>query len=128
MRVPAEWRGVRLDAAGASSLRVHATTAAAGELALVAVDHDGSPVLSVDAVRPRALDARAVGAARAGHDSLFRVEWTPVEAASNGGMRNPAVIGDLDIEGDRVDRLADLDGAAPDVVFATAPPSASAPH
>ncbi|MFF0968774.1 type I polyketide synthase [Streptomyces sp. NPDC003703] len=77
-RVPFAWSSVALHAWGASALRVRLTPSADGDgMALEVADAQGAPVLSVGS-----LVLREVAASRpAGGDSLFRVEWTPLDGA-----------------------------------------------
>ncbi|MFJ1707692.1 type I polyketide synthase, partial [Kitasatospora sp. NPDC088346] len=85
-RLPFSWTGVRLYASGATSLRVRLAYDATGSVSVEAADPEGRPVASVDSlvIRPVALDAlRAAGAGRG--DSLFRLEWQPVDPVAAGG-------------------------------------------
>ncbi|MFF7125260.1 SDR family NAD(P)-dependent oxidoreductase, partial [Streptomyces sp. NPDC008240] len=79
--VPFSWSGVSLHAPGASAVRARLSRSGAGGLSLALVDPAGAPVASVESlvVRPISADqlTRAHGAA---HDSLFRLDWTPVQA------------------------------------------------
>ncbi|MFJ1709099.1 type I polyketide synthase, partial [Kitasatospora sp. NPDC088346] len=85
--LPFSWHGVTLHAAGATALRLRATPAGRGEVALELADAAGQPVLSVRALALREISAEQLDAARAPRtDSLFRVEWAtlPVSAATTG--------------------------------------------
>ncbi|GAA3846342.1 hypothetical protein GCM10022243_10650 [Saccharothrix violaceirubra] len=76
-RLPFAYRGVRLHATGARSLRVRLTLTAADELALHAVDPSGAPVVSVDALRSRLITEDRLAAARStDQDALFELTWT----------------------------------------------------
>ncbi len=62
--MPAEWRGMTLDAAGANALRVRVVPSGDG-IALAAVDATGMPVLSVETLVREPLDRAALAAAAA---------------------------------------------------------------
>jgi acyl transferase domain-containing protein/NAD(P)-dependent dehydrogenase (short-subunit alcohol dehydrogenase family)/acyl carrier protein len=140
--LPFAWSGVRLEATGAASLRV-AIAPADGERAVsvAAVDPTGVPVMAVERLVPRTIDAGQLGAARAGRDgAVYRVEWVEAPAASANGTpaRLATIGGGLERVGD-ADRYDDLDALAaaleggadvPDLVLVRAgvdPPAADAP-
>ncbi|MCC5481348.1 hypothetical protein, partial [Streptomyces barringtoniae] len=80
--IPFAWSGVSLFAAGASSLRVRLGELGSDAVSLLVADGAGRPVASVGSVALRAASAEQVRAAAGErHDSLFRVEWTPVPVA-----------------------------------------------
>jgi acyl transferase domain-containing protein/D-arabinose 1-dehydrogenase-like Zn-dependent alcohol dehydrogenase/acyl carrier protein len=128
--LPFSWAGVRLGAAGVSSLRVRVARTADGALRLAATDETGRPAVSVERLVARPVDPGQLRAARgAGEDDLFRIEWvqTPV-GSTNGGAPRLAVLGD-GLELDVADRYADIGelraaldegGRAPDAVFVRA--------
>jgi acyl transferase domain-containing protein/NADPH:quinone reductase-like Zn-dependent oxidoreductase/acyl carrier protein len=97
-RLPFAWSGVRLNAPGASSIRVRIEPRGEHGVTLVAFDEAGSRVLSVGTLATRPLDADRLGSARRrGADSLFRVDWTPVAAPSpDGAELRLAVIGEAE--------------------------------
>ncbi|MFI9320174.1 type I polyketide synthase [Kitasatospora aureofaciens] len=72
---PADWRGVTLHATGATRLRVRLTPGPDGSHALSAVDPDGAPVLTVEAVTARPIAADRLGPEP---EPLYAVEWCPV--------------------------------------------------
>ena len=74
IRLPFAWTGVRLHASGATEVRVRITSPATGGVSLEVADPAGTPVLSVESFRSRAV--REVGP-RA-QDLLYAVEWTVV--------------------------------------------------
>ncbi|MGC5346835.1 type I polyketide synthase [Streptomyces sp. DT171] len=78
-RLPFSWGGVTLHASGATTLRVRLGYDDSGAVSLSAADPAGRPVATVGelAVRPISLDALR-GTGPTAHDSLFRVDWTPV--------------------------------------------------
>ncbi len=76
--LPFSWRGVRLYAAGAATLRVRLSPTGAAGIAVTVTDGGGLPVASIDefALRPVTGDQlRVAGGHRA---SLFRPGWTEV--------------------------------------------------
>ncbi len=86
VKLPFVWGGVRLGAAGASSLRVCISPAgegsgssADGALSLVAVDEDGGLVASVDSLVVREISRGQLQAIGGGTDSLFTLDWVPVD-------------------------------------------------
>jgi acyl transferase domain-containing protein/thioesterase domain-containing protein/acyl carrier protein len=82
-RLPFSWSEVRLHAAGASSLRVHLSSTAAGGTSLTATDEDGALVVSAGSLALRAVSAEQLNAARgAPRDSLFRLDWAALAIPS----------------------------------------------
>nr|WLD25869.1 turonicin A polyketide synthase subunit TurHH [Streptomyces sp.] len=78
-RLPFAWSGVALHAVGARSLRVRLAPAGRDTVRVDLADEAGAPVASVDSLLLRPVSPDQVRAARtAFHDSLFRVEWTPL--------------------------------------------------
>ncbi|MGX9890429.1 type I polyketide synthase [Streptomyces sp. NPDC002276] len=82
--LPFAWRGIRLYASGATSLRVRLAPAADGGLSLDAFDTAGAPVLSVESLvyRPVTADRLATGAATA--VPLYRLGWTELSTTGPG--------------------------------------------
>ncbi|MFE2598981.1 thioester reductase domain-containing protein [Streptomyces sp. NPDC059396] len=76
------WQGVRLHAAGATSLRVRLTPGDDGTVAVRLATPAGQPVADIAAVTvgPLDLPALAAGAAR-DHEALFHLDWTPYRLA-----------------------------------------------
>ncbi|HEX8645351.1 MAG TPA: SDR family NAD(P)-dependent oxidoreductase, partial [Thermoleophilaceae bacterium] len=86
-RVPFSWTGVRLHAGGAGALRVRLAPSDDG-VSIVAADESGEPVVSVDTLVARPVDASRLGssaAPAAAHESLFRIEWTEVPEPESSG-------------------------------------------
>uniref|UniRef100_UPI0022B92EED type I polyketide synthase n=2 Tax=Streptomyces sp. RPT161 TaxID=3015993 RepID=UPI0022B92EED len=78
-RLPFSWSGVALHAVGASALRVRLASAGRDAVALEIADAAGAPVASVDALALRSVSPEQLGGGRGGvAESLFRVEWSPV--------------------------------------------------
>ncbi|WP_431044275.1 type I polyketide synthase [Streptomyces sp. P1-3] len=81
IRLPFSWSGVTLHAAGATALRVRIAPAGPDAVALAVADETGGPVASVDHLALRRIAPDQLRAAQvAYHDSLFRLEWTPLPA------------------------------------------------
>ncbi|HEX8646186.1 MAG TPA: SDR family NAD(P)-dependent oxidoreductase [Thermoleophilaceae bacterium] len=93
MSLPFSWNGVRLDARGASSLRVRVAKTGDDSASIEAVDENGDPVVSVAALIARPLEAAQL----AKSESLFRVEWVETPAPSTNGKPPEAEI--LDVRG-----------------------------
>ncbi|MCC3767353.1 type I polyketide synthase [Streptomyces sp. UNOC14_S4] len=143
-RLPFAWDGVRLHAVGAAALRVRVSPAGTGAVALAIADEAGTPVVSVDSLALRPLDAdQFTSVNTAHHDALFRIDWAPLSAPaapSAGqaarayailGAGEPAVAAALEAAGvgtGTYESLAalgaavDTDGTAPDVVLLPCPP------
>ncbi|SFD53025.1 type I polyketide synthase [Streptomyces aidingensis] len=91
LRLPFAWTGVQLHAAGAAVLRVRLRTDGTGpqetRASLTLADGTtGAPVATVESLRLRPLDRRALRRAADGAaDGLFRVAWTPLPAAVRTG-------------------------------------------
>jgi acyl transferase domain-containing protein/acyl carrier protein len=98
--VPFAFSGVRLSGRGAGALRVCLRRDANdGErLGLTAVDEQGDPVFSVQALRARAIDQSQLSVAQsAGRDSLYGLEWVESPRPSLDGSRlGVAVLGPRD--------------------------------
>ncbi|MEV6535359.1 type I polyketide synthase [Streptomyces sp. NPDC051639] len=80
--LPFSWSGVRLHAAGATSLRVRIEPSGASGVALRIADAEGHPVATVDTLvsRPVSADSLRGAAAPAAAGALHRVTWSPVES------------------------------------------------
>ncbi|MEU9032891.1 SDR family NAD(P)-dependent oxidoreductase, partial [Streptomyces sp. NPDC048383] len=82
-RLPFSWSGVTLHAVGARTLRVRLAPAGQDTVRVDLADETGAPVATVDALLLRPVTPDQVRASRtAFHDSLFRVEWTPLALPS----------------------------------------------
>ncbi|KPI09311.1 Mycocerosate synthase [Actinobacteria bacterium OK074] len=81
--LPFAWSGIRLFAEGATALRVRLARAGADGVSLLVCDSTGAPVAAVGSLALRPLSREQLGAVgtSAALDSLYRVEWVPVEAA-----------------------------------------------
>ncbi|MFJ3219852.1 SDR family NAD(P)-dependent oxidoreductase [Kitasatospora sp. NPDC086801] len=74
--VPFAWSGVRLHAAGSSTVRVRVRPAEDAAVALELADGAGKPVASVNSLALRPISVGQLAAF--GSDALFRVEWSTV--------------------------------------------------
>ncbi|WP_010316560.1 type I polyketide synthase [Saccharopolyspora spinosa] len=81
-RLPFSWTGVTPHAAGVPAARVRLTPLGADRLALEVSDQLGQPVLSVESLILRPVDVGVSGspAVKVGRDSLFRLDWVPLDA------------------------------------------------
>ncbi len=117
IEVPFAFSGVRLvGREGASVLRVRLSRNAenAKALSLVALDEDGAPVLSIDALETRAIDQaqlQSAGAGPAAHDALFEIQWVELQGVSPGDAPrlSTIVLGErLEVPGIELERYRDL--------------------
>ena len=119
IRLPFAWGGVRLGAAGASSLRVCVSpvdggneSSAKGALSLVAVDEGGGLVVSVTSLVAREVapeQLRGAGAGGGG-DSLFAVDWVPVEVNADVDADAAGVFMDVESLGEALAEGGELPG------------------
>ncbi|WP_263164997.1 type I polyketide synthase [Streptomyces sp. SCSIO ZS0520] len=92
-RLPFAWSGVRLDAVGASALRVRLAPTGTDALTVTLADTTGRPVASVDSVVARPVTASQLGGTGSPADALYRLDWTPVPApAADPSVSAPPVI------------------------------------
>ncbi len=133
--LPFAWAGVSVLARGASVLRVMLSPQRSGGLRIAAVDESGSPVLAVDSLDVRPIDAAALASLSSrGVESLHTLEWTPVHTGDPLAQRVVILEGgplDLtDIAGETAEHVPDLvtlieavraGGSAPEVVLTAAP-------
>ncbi|MEU7230239.1 SDR family NAD(P)-dependent oxidoreductase, partial [Streptomyces chrestomyceticus] len=84
VRLPFAWTGVELHASGASVLRARLRRDAQGTLTVSAADAAGQPVISVDSLITRPVDAGQLGSAASPvADALFTVDWMPISGAES---------------------------------------------
>ncbi|MFC5212510.1 type I polyketide synthase, partial [Streptomyces coerulescens] len=79
--VPFAWEGVSLYATGATKVRARIVAQGEDTFAIDVTDTMGAPVLSVDALTTRPLDATRAAASTA-DDTLYRVDRTPAPEAT----------------------------------------------
>ncbi|WP_041997472.1 type I polyketide synthase, partial [Streptomyces sp. AcH 505] len=130
---PAEWHGLTLHAASATTLRVRLARTGADTVSLAATDEEGAPVLSVRSLTLRPVTEAASATAAGAGASLLGVEWVPapVTAGSSADTRYAVVTTDTawrpgapDLPGrpavhvDSLAELLDAGGPLPDVVLA----------
>ena len=103
VKLPFAWNGVRLGATGASSLRVCVSPADRGSessidgaLSLLALDEHGELVASVDSLQAREVSPAQLRATTGPTDSLFALDWVPVEADSSQDTDTTAVFMDAE--------------------------------
>ncbi|HEX6342395.1 MAG TPA: type I polyketide synthase, partial [Umezawaea sp.] len=72
--LPFTWTGTRLDAAGATALRVRISPVGTGSVSVVVADETGRPVASVEELVLRPVSQQATAGPTTGR-SLFRVDW-----------------------------------------------------
>jgi acyl transferase domain-containing protein/acyl carrier protein len=116
VRLPFSWGGVRLDAHGASRLRVCVSPvvdrddlsgSATGAVSLVVADERGGPVLSVGSLVTRVVSAEQLPSAHRGHhQSLFCLDWTPVPLVSF-SVNGSGEVGEWVLLGDECSSLAE---------------------
>ncbi|MFF3484574.1 SDR family NAD(P)-dependent oxidoreductase [Streptomyces sp. NPDC002701] len=79
--LPFLWTGVDLHAAGAAELRLRMTRLGEDEVALRLTDTAGRPVAAAESLVLRPVAAGGLTRADVSHDSLFELDWAPVEPA-----------------------------------------------
>ncbi|WP_433073797.1 type I polyketide synthase [Dactylosporangium sp. CA-052675] len=124
-RLPFAWTGVTLHARGAGALRVRLAAAGEAGVRFEVADRTGAPVVTVESLIMRPVNADAIGAAGARNDSLYRVDWTPLAVPTGPvpGTAGWVVRGDEDLAlcaameaaGARI--RPDIDAETPDVVL-----------
>ncbi|WP_229070445.1 type I polyketide synthase [Actinoplanes sp. DH11] len=83
--MPFAWRGVRIHATGATSLRVRLAPSGPSGVSLHLADASGGVVATVDSLVLRPIDPEQLRAAgKAQNDALFHVAWTPVALSTEG--------------------------------------------
>ncbi|MEH0652525.1 SDR family NAD(P)-dependent oxidoreductase [Streptomyces scabiei] len=124
-RMPFVWTGAVLHAQGATGLRMRITPAGPDTVTLRALDQAGRPVLTVTglALRPVGAGSFTTPAAGRHHDSLFRLDWTPVRPVPGPTTPSWAVLGPTeDTPGAArhadLAALRDADGPLPEFVLA----------
>jgi thioesterase domain-containing protein/NADP-dependent 3-hydroxy acid dehydrogenase YdfG/aryl carrier-like protein len=118
VRLPFVWSGVGLHAVGATAARVCVVAAGEDSLSLCAVDPGGAPLLTAQrlVVRPIAAGQLEAGGEEAHRDSLFAVEWVPVEPAST--REEPAAVAMADFsKGARASDTAEMPGEAREALY-----------
>jgi acyl transferase domain-containing protein/short-subunit dehydrogenase/acyl carrier protein len=135
LALPFAWRGVRVLAPGASSLRVRSCLEG-DRGGLTAYDQAGDPVAVIESLAMRPLEAGGLAPASARRLPLHLLEWIEVGKGAVNGSEPPriAVLGELAVGDLAAERHADLTAllgtleagaAAPEVVLAAIDPGAN---
>ncbi len=106
VRLPFVWGGVRLGVGGASRLRVHllaqdgeSGSQSNGSLSLVAVGEGGELAVSVGSLAVREVSPEQLRGGGRDRDSLFAVEWVPVEVDGRAVVDEGAFFGVASLSG-----------------------------
>ncbi|MFJ2816608.1 SDR family NAD(P)-dependent oxidoreductase [Streptomyces sp. NPDC087294] len=86
IRLPFAWSGVRVRAAGATTVRVRVRRLGEDSVSVTVTDPGGAPVATVERLALRPVSAgqlRDAERRQEHHDALFRVEWTPEPASTD---------------------------------------------
>ncbi|MFE0907095.1 type I polyketide synthase [Streptomyces rochei] len=95
-RLPFAWSGVTLHATGASAARVRLRPTGPSTVTLEVADAEGAPVATVDSLAVRPVSLGAQPAPKPRRDDLFRLDWTPVQLATEtGATSEPLVVRSL---------------------------------
>jgi acyl transferase domain-containing protein/acyl carrier protein len=118
------WGGVRRFVSGSSSLRVLLKPAGDSAWSVAAIEDNGMPVLSVDSLAHRPIEAnQLIGAQSDRQDSLFRIEWPELPLISAGGIPpSVAVLGDLEVAGLDAERYEDIPALGEAIGAGASPP------
>ncbi|MFI1798840.1 SDR family NAD(P)-dependent oxidoreductase [Streptomyces sp. NPDC020379] len=109
--MPFAWRGVSLHAGGAAVVRARVTRTGDDSVSIAAVDVEGAPVLSAEALVLRGTSSSAVAAARgAEYDALLSLDWVPAPETPAAEVRYVTLGADRLGAGTRVASLDDLTG------------------
>src|ERR1700728_783869 len=97
-RVPFSWNGVRLQAFGASVLRVRLASADTDAISLTLLDENDTSVVTVDSLQVRGVSSEQISAVGTGRlDSLYELEWVELEVGvGEGAVEGLVVIGSGD--------------------------------
>ncbi|MFO7567058.1 MAG: SDR family NAD(P)-dependent oxidoreductase, partial [Enhygromyxa sp.] len=126
--LPFVWSRARVLATGATTLRVRLSpTGTDGAYALQAADASGAPVFIAEQLLMRPASATNIRSALAQQDaeSLYRVGWIPIAAASERAAPT-AVVGEHTLGFDdlpRASKIAELDGAPEQILLPLVTPS-----
>ncbi|MGQ0841524.1 type I polyketide synthase [Actinokineospora sp.] len=81
--LPFAWSGVRVHAVGAVALRVRVRSTGQDTVSLVATDPAGRPVVTVESLSLRHIQADRITGGHPLRDTLYATEWAPVASAQN---------------------------------------------
>ncbi len=106
--VPFVFSGVRINAPGASTLRVSLTAAKESPM-LVAIDEAGQPLLSVDSIKARPFDPGQLKARPKHYDTLFELDWKQLPPSSDASGPDVALLGEgVEFPSVQLERYSDL--------------------
>ncbi|MEU2870672.1 SDR family NAD(P)-dependent oxidoreductase [Streptomyces olivoreticuli] len=111
--MPFAWQGVSLHAGGASTVRARVTRTGDDRVSLAAVDVEGAPVLSAEALILRGTSGAVAPASAprgAEYDTLLSLDWVPAPEVPSTGARCVVLGADGLGAGASVASLADLTG------------------
>ncbi|MGO4618355.1 SDR family NAD(P)-dependent oxidoreductase, partial [Nocardia sp. 2YAB30] len=91
--LPFSFTGVRLYRAGVPAIRVRLVRLDAGRVGVVALDHAGAPVLSLESLTARPVDAKVLNSGFGRRASLTDVEWVSVSPSATRVVGSMAVLG-----------------------------------
>ncbi|WP_218003942.1 type I polyketide synthase [Nocardia pneumoniae] len=97
--LPFSFAGVRLYRGGVAALRVRLERSGAGRIRVAAFDDTGAPVLSIEALTARPVDAKALTRGTDRGASLSDLEWVPVPAVAGGMAATVALLGAARVAG-----------------------------
>ncbi len=107
-RMPFEVGGVRLYAAGASTLRVRLALVGEEALNVAAVDVFGKPVVSVERVALRRVEPEQLALARRAHEqAIYALDWIEASPSPAAGASRVGLLGALQ-DGEGASRWPDL--------------------
>ncbi|MBB5940434.1 type I polyketide synthase, partial [Streptomyces zagrosensis] len=101
----ASWSGVSVTGDSTAQARARITTVDDGAVRIDVFDTEGALLAHADRITVRAADPARLGQHKAGHNALFRLDWTPLTAGAAKPVRT-AAIGEL---AHVADQYADLD-------------------
>ncbi|WP_452672880.1 SDR family NAD(P)-dependent oxidoreductase [Streptomyces albireticuli] len=108
--LPFAWRGVSLHAAGASVLRARVTRTGDDSVSITAVDTEGAPVLSAEAMVMRAYQDPGTGRSATHGGTLLSLDWVAAPEVRPASARCVSLGADEPGAGASVASLADLTG------------------
>ncbi|MFF9351723.1 type I polyketide synthase [Streptomyces sp. NPDC014734] len=110
LRMPFSWNGLTLHAVGAAGARVRLRRSGPDAWSVTLADHTGAPVLSVESVVTRPVEAGQLAGARPRPAPLTAVTWAAVAVPEAAVDTRCATLGGLAVPG--ADGFADLAGLA----------------
>nr|WLD30102.1 GomE [Streptomyces rubellomurinus] len=109
--LPFSWSGVRIAPRGLSRVRIRMRRVDEAAFGLDVVSEQGEPVLSLERLDMRPVDAAQLERLRnGGGQSVYRLDWSPVALGAAQPVR-PAVLGGAGVDGEPFADLAALEKA-----------------